>query len=142
MIRLWYVGFCDGDGVMAWPWRWFTRHRPGFNHCFAFRFEPLQRIWYSVEWSGRRLHVIPLSPEQTTNLIAFATEHATVYAVEVDESEAVTPLPGLPVYCVTVLKHLLNVRTWAITPYQFHCALRRRGCPVMFQAHMTLQGVS
>ena len=38
--------------------------------------------------------------------------------------------------CVTAMKHLLGLRTWAATPHGFYRALRRRGCPVLKQWRM------
>lgn len=127
----WYIAFYDtrAQEGRRW-WHWFTR--PGFGHCCAFGYVRATETWILIDWTAEGLSVQALRGETVDALIVESVSRGVVLAAR--------PCPGgtrsglrLPVlYCVPMVKHLLGLDSWAVTPWQLFCELKRRGCPVMF----------
>jgi hypothetical protein len=131
--KQWFVAFYDAPvtGPARW-WQIFTRHHRGFGHCSAFGYDPATRIWLYVDWTASGLAVYSFDDQTVETLLcAFA---ARGVILESDVGDARVNLPSLPLYCVSVVKHLIGYKGFAVTPWQLYRALKRRGAREMFTA--------
>ncbi len=125
----WVIAFFDeGRG---WWWDIFTRK--GFRHCMAFRYLSPLNAWVMVDWSSKRLSVEFLPPVAMDACIVGINDAGGLF-LEFDSIDAPPKaIPSFPLYCVSVVKHLLGFRDWKVfTPYQLYCALKKRGAKRIF----------
>lgn len=120
-VRTWLVVFLDTDNPTRW---WHRFMRPGYRHCLAFGFDG--RSWIQVDCLFNLLDIRSYAEaEMSLVLEALAGYRARILVLE--RTVVSRPLLGLPVYCVSTVKHLLGLRCWALTPWQLYRALEKRG---------------
>jgi hypothetical protein len=107
--------------------------KPGFRHCFAFRYLAKADLWVVVDWSNRGLSLGTV-PKEAVDLIIIAVNQSGGAFLEIlAKPQNSRVIPPLPLYCVTAIKELVGLRDWrVITPWQLYCALLRRGAQRMF----------
>lgn len=127
----WYVAFSDrGRGEARRWWHLFTR--AGFGHCCAFGYVRATKVWVLVDWTAEGLAVLTLRDETADALIVESVNRGRVLAVRQGGDFPAHGLRLPVLYCVPMVKHLVGLRSRAVTPWQLFCELRRRGCPEMF----------
>jgi hypothetical protein len=134
VLTNWIVAFHQGDPTRRW-WDAFTFHRPGFGHCFALGW--CEGFWLQYEWFDEGLHM-ELIPDD-------ALEEHVANLVLLQDARFLTLPPGFkpygmgwgtlltPRYCVAAVKHLIGLPSFAATPWQLFCALRRAGATEIFE---------
>lgn len=120
------VGFAEQTRI----W-WLRGLKPGFRHCFAYRWHP--QGWLLLDPLSHHLwldllpcrHAAP-APEAALELAA-GLRLAGFIALAVPIRQPPPRLaPPLPLSCVEVVKRLLGMQTWRIsTPWQLFCELRK-----------------
>ena len=119
----WLIGFINRQ--LPWRWRIFTR--AGFRHVFALRQDGASDTWVFTEWCTDRLYVHIVSRSTAESLMAWARSDGALLAMQ-PQTNGPPAFPRMPLFCVTWIKHLLGLRhCLAITPFQLHRALLRRG---------------
>jgi hypothetical protein len=128
MQQTWLVCFCD---VPRGWWRPFTR--PGFQHVFALHYDARLRGWLLAEWGCDGLTLMVLTPEQVDAILVWMNMAGEVWSIDRRAAKH-RPYPRLS-YCVPFIARLLNLNTWAITPWQLRCALKRAGGTLITGSH-------
>jgi hypothetical protein len=126
---VWVVAFID-NGPGFW---WDVFSRPGFRHCLAFRYMAEIDAWALVDWGSEGFFIEFLPKRFITGLIAGVKQSGGCF-LEI-EAKKMPPrmLPSFPLYCVSVMKHLIGLKDWRVfTPYQLYCALLKNGASKMF----------
>lgn len=125
----WYVAFYDTPD-RRW---WYCLTRRGYGHCAAFGFLPGANVWLVTEWNAGGLMVAAIDREALDDYIALVCRHGCVLEPPAGmKRRRVAYRPRLGLYCITAVTELLGLSTWALTPWQLACALRRRGAREMF----------
>lgn len=127
----WYIAFvCPTEDK---PRRWWHAWMKGpYDHCFAFGYVP-HKAWVLVDWSSQGLMVRLLEPKEIGALVVEiyrANGLILGHAAVVDN----IVMPRLPIYCVSMVKQLLGLRSFAVTPTQLAGELQAMGCRRMFGA--------
>lgn len=126
----WIVAFYDPDPRRHW-WDLFTR--PGFRHVTAFGWITGTETWLMLDWSRAGLAVLALTPAEVDRFVAMASVNRGRFLKVRPGDRRIGRRRAVALsYCVPVVKHLLGLRFFALTPWQLFCALRRRGCPEIF----------
>jgi len=126
--HVWVVVFVPRESNDFWTL--FTWHRPGFDHCFAIRYDKYCGQWLLNDWSSHGLYSEVLPKNDLDNIIRNCV-HGNWSALKY-KSQAYNSIPLLAFFCVTAVKHLVGIKTWAVTPYQLHCALKKDGAESIF----------
>lgn len=128
----WFFVFYDPPGPRRW-WDWFTR--PGFRHVLAFGFVAQHRIWVFVDWTATGLSVFLARDGEVDALICYMRRSGRILRMPAP-ARGKAPLQGLrwpaPFYCVTAVKHVAGIRSWAVTPWQLFGTLQRQGAVELF----------
>ena len=120
----WHVFFVSSGRQQGW-WRIFTR--PGFEHCFAITYDPETARWFIVDWHICFLVAQPLQDEMVEMLILMAKlEDYKIVRFKPKHDGRIRYRFGWN-YCVSAMKHLLGLQSWAVTPYQLYCHLLKKG---------------
>ena len=120
----WYVFFFDADrSRRAWG---HVCCRQGFGHCLAIRYSPKFGHWIITDWNAYHLDIKILDREETELVFAQLIFGATCLRFK-PRRPAGGSVKSVLLYCVPALKHLLGVKTWAVTPYQLYCYLIENG---------------
>lgn len=114
------------DGA-AW-WSWFLK--PGFIHCFVLLAINGDERWIKIEGIYGRLRVtqIPLGDDEREHYVRYVARGATVIKTDVQSEMLIWPLMNGEINvrtCVSVIKSLLGIRSWAVTPWQLYKHLRK-----------------
>jgi hypothetical protein len=126
MIRRWLVAFHHVDPAERHWWHVLTRK--GFNHVFIMGFDTSSELWVLMDWHHRGLYVMGLDGERADQLIAHVLDRGGCWLnCEVHDARPLVFPFGFPISCVGLAKHILGLRSWAVTPRQLYCALRRAG---------------
>ncbi len=125
------VGFADETRL----W-WLRRLKPGFRHCFAYRWHP--HGWLLLDPLSHRLDldlIAPLAeaaaapeqaPEQALDLAARLRLAGYAALTLPIRQPALRLAPPLPLSCVEVVKRLIGIHSWIIcTPWQLYRLLRK-----------------
>jgi hypothetical protein len=121
--KIWLIVFMPRNQIDMWTL--FTWHRKNFDHCLALRYDPVAAVWLHVEWSSHGLYCEPITQTEVDLILARCVMdnwpclkyHTKVYY----------HMPIFGYYCVNVIKHLVGLKSWSVTPYQLYCALKKRG---------------
>lgn len=121
----WLIGFVDSD--LPWYWKWMTK--PGFQHIFAMRYDPVMDVWIFVEWSGHQLHVeLYRGPDVDAIFWQLRRNGHTMVSFKTDSHRDHLFAPLFPIYCVSWAKHLVGLRSnFIYTPHQLYKALLKAG---------------
>ncbi len=120
------IGFAEQTRI----W-WLRGLKPGFRHCFAYRWHP--QGWLLLDPLSHHLwlDLLPCqhgaaAPEAALELAA-ALRLGGYMALAVPIRQPPPRLaPPLPLSCVEVVKRLLGLQSWQIsTPWQLFCELRK-----------------
>lgn len=122
----WIVGFVDCP--LPWWYRIFCRRY--FRHCFALRYNERYGLWIFMEWTARGMFVEEYHGPYVDMILEEAAQRGTLVSYKAEPMDQIS-VPWQPLYCVSWLKHLLNIPGFAITPYQLFCELRKRGGEVI-----------
>jgi hypothetical protein len=124
-IEEWFVAF--GEFHKSWRW-WHLFTRPGWRHVYAFATQ--RGAWVVVDPLSNRQAVVLLHGDDMDEIIR--AHRAAGFPVLRMRREIHKRGFAQPLYCVSVVKHLLGLRSWAITPKQLHDAMIRRGAVPAF----------
>jgi hypothetical protein len=122
----WLIAFLDGEGDPRW-WHYFLK--PGFRHCLAFGFDG--RCWLQVDCMLNLLDVRSFANAEMTLVLEILASHDAVILAARRRSVVSHATPRAFVYCVSTVKHLLGLRSKALTPYFLYRALLRQGAQVI-----------
>lgn len=132
MIARWYIGFLGDhpDRPKAWH-DIFTC--PDFRHCMVLGYDPYLRIWvmYDPLTTGTRIEVFDIDDKSLNIIIAFITEHGRW--LKTDPGSAVFPAGQWRLYCVPAIKHLLGIKSSALTPKGLYRDLLKAGAQPVFE---------
>lgn len=119
--RLWLVFFGDTPR-RAW---WANFLRPGFRHVWAASWYAREQRWVCFEpaLTGTVIDVYT-SEEWLAKLTGILRVSSAVLRVPSRHGRGAMPATF---WCVGAVKSLLGIRSAAFTPWQFYCALKRRG---------------
>ncbi len=124
----WIICFCESKNIGMW--RHFTKHREGFSHVFALRFDTKHDIWTKYEFSTHGFKFDNYKDDDADLLWANMMNYWTCLEVEVKEQPVY--MPRL-MYCVSFIKHIVGInKFWVLTPYQLYCELLNNGAVLMF----------
>jgi hypothetical protein len=129
----WFFAFYDPPGPRRW-WDWFTR--PGFRHVLAFGFVAKHRVWVFLDWTASGLTAYLARDAEVDALICYMIRHdgrvLRMAKPDRDRPRVAGPRWPAPFYCVTAVKHVAGIRSWALTPWQLFGTLQRRGATELF----------
>lgn len=99
----------------------------GFRHVFAFGYVPEADVWllYDVQFARTQVKVIP--DELVGSHIEYAWEEGALIKVPHIKAAA-PPLLRWGFWCVPAIKHLIGVRSSALTPKGLYDHLVKIGC--------------
>lgn len=130
-MNLWIVCFTNCGDV--W-WRWFTK--PGFRHAFAMTYDVHFNHWLVFEWHRYGALMYPItSATAETILNTLEARGGEAWTIKQREQKPSFPIGVLPLHCVSAMKHILGIRSWAITPWQLRSELSRRGARRIVSSH-------
>lgn len=125
----WFVAFA-GNNVHGW-WRLFTRKKPKYQHCIAYRYDTKSKVWLYVEWSKNRLKITPYTRWEFTPVIGWMLENAEIWKITSQKrrrSNFHMYIPAIwPVTCVVAIQHLIGLKGLILTPYQLRKHLMLNG---------------
>lgn len=124
---VWLILFTPAQNF-EW-WRFLTWHRKNFDHVSAISYNAQIGSWFLVDWSAYGLWCQPVMSTEVDIVLATAMEQG--WPVLKMKSRTCHAMPIFGTFCVNAVKHLLGVRSFAITPYQLYCALRKMGAEVI-----------
>ena len=125
----WIICFCESENIGIW--KAFTKHREGFSHVFAVRFDVEHEIWHKYEFSTLGFRFNSYKGEEADILFATMMENFTCLDVIVRDKPIC--MPRL-MYCVSFVKHIVGInKFWVLTPYQLYCELIKEGAQIMFE---------
>ena len=85
-------------------------------------YDPLHKKWLLLDWNLYLFIPKILSDEEADMVFSMMYRGATfVRFKRTLPASGTTRSPVL--YCVSMVKHILGVKSWAITPFQLYCAL-------------------
>lgn len=120
--QLWLVFFGPGQKASVLERLLFPR---AWRHVCCASYQPEINAWLYVNPARNRSYVLVLEPEAFNRFFGglLATSTA-ILEVPVREDRLFQPIWG---GCVGVVKGILGVRSWALSPYGFYCDLIARG---------------
>lgn len=125
----WIICFCESENIGIW--KLFTKHRKGFSHVFAVKFDVENKIWTKYEFTTHGFRFENYKDEQADDLFNTMMEYWTCLDVEVKHKPIY--MPRL-MYCVSFIKHIVGLnKFWVLTPYQLYCELLKDGAQIMFE---------
>lgn len=137
----WIIAFFGDEAVEKRWWHVFTK--PGFRHCFAFRYLVKADMWVAVDWSNTGLSLGTIPKEAVDIIIIAVNQSGGAFLEILAKPQERRAIPPLPLYCVTAVKELVGLRDWrVVTPWQLYCALLRRGARRMFDLNYVEENVS
>lgn len=124
----WIICFCESKNIGLW--KHFTKHREGFSHVFAIKYDPQYEIWTKYEFSTQGFRFENYTDAEADLLWANMINYWTCLEVEVKNKPIY--MPRL-MYCVSFIKHIVGLnKFWVLTPYQLYCELLNNGAVLMF----------
>ena len=114
------VVFCD-NGDEGHPLLWMLK--PGFKHCFCAVFD--KGCWLLVD-NARGVPTVEYLCEEDFDLAAHYRDEGATEIIETVQRK--TPLRGpyVAANCVGLVKAILCIRSWAITPHGLYTHLKGR----------------
>lgn len=120
----WYVLFCPA--IRQGFFHHFTKHRKNFEHVSLLRFDRRVRTWIVIDWNSWGLCAQPVTRLDAQLILQRSLENE--YPILGYVSRPAKPKRlKFGFSCVESAKHVLGVDTWAVTPYQLYCALKKEG---------------
>lgn len=114
-------------------WKFFTLHRPDFQHVYAVRYDPDLKIWITFEFASQRFNFEWCSGEEAAYLVGDLFENHK--CIEIEASEGKPILTPRFMYCVSFVKHIVGINNpFILTPYQLYCELIKRGGKPIFES--------
>lgn len=95
-------------------------------HVCAITYDPVHKVWLLADWNMYNLGIQILTTEEADILFSMMWYGATFVRFTSEQPDSATTR-SVCLYCVSMIKHLLGVKSLAITPYQLFCALKKRG---------------
>lgn len=130
----WIISFFGEPEPDHFWWKIFTRHRSGYAHATALRYDPIHKVWLYVEWSRAGLVFETLTRERAVSFIDFMMKNAVNLEIEIEKRSRHRKFPPLILYCVSVIKELLAINAPLVwTPYQLKRHLERMGAKEVFK---------
>lgn len=87
------------------------------------RYDPVFDLWFLVDWHAYSLAIWPLDKEDAATFFGFV-EAGSAKCVKITPQWHPNGTARIPVlYCVGAIKHLLGIKSFAVTPYQLYCHL-------------------
>lgn len=127
-IPEWYIAFTDfGRNV------WYSRFlRAGFRHCSAFAADRESGMWIVLDPMLDGAYVRTFTNQQIIHWIngLKAGGNATILLAKCDRHKVI--VPRLMLTCVSILSHLLGLKTCAVTPRQLYGHLLANGATPAF----------
>ena len=134
----WHIFFVDADrSRRAW---WHVFCREGFGHIISLRYSPRNDKWIKLDWNGYCLDagiIEDVEVELIFGQLYVGGAHCIKFRPLWREN---CTARSILIYCVSAVKHLLGVTSWAVTPYQFYCYLLANGGIEIFPAGQIDQG--
>lgn len=104
--------------------------RPGYHHVMAMFYDPDGDAWLVLDpiFGGLQCRALTDSPSLTVQLLA--AYPCTAWAMVRLDRHAYPVCTRGPLTCVSVVKALLGLRGWSLTPYQLYRQIEALGWPV------------
>lgn len=128
-MTAWFVAFGDDGSRLRW-WDIFTR--PGFRHCFAFRYDLPADRW-TVFDPARGGLIVHTMTNDNFNLYISGLAPVLSRVVRCDFSNSRRLFPFGIGWCAPMCADLVRFRGVALTPYRLYCSLVRNGAEPAFE---------
>ena len=122
----WYVAFTDARKPVWWQ----RFLKTGFQHCWAFTYDPETNTWLVFEPTWKNLHIRSIPQHKFSPFIQRASEGGLVYAVPVQQQTI--KKSRLFMSCVSEICHLIGVDLFFATPWRLQCELTKMKCKRKF----------
>lgn len=136
LSRLWLVFFTDGIKIKGYKEVLrpgiFARWLPlGWKHCCMASFYSEKNVWVCFDPARPCSYILVLTPEEFNRVL----ERMLAKASSILEIQSFTERRWSPTWasCTGQVKGMLGIRSWAITPWQLHRALLRRGAKELLE---------
>lgn len=128
----WIVVFTDSLIKRRW-WDVFTKEN--YRHVLVMGYDVDHETWILLDWGADRFDAHLLKEGELVNLIAFIQKHGwEAYKVPQGTLGRNGPrFPFWPFWCTDAVKHIVGIRSWAVTPWQLRQHMRRKGYERTFQ---------
>lgn len=125
----WFVGFMD-DGTRQ---HWLDRVSPrGFQHVFAFTFDPKSDRWIIYETSRSGVNFAALTRERFDDFILYSKDHAMLRVLRVPTRVRIRGWLQVGTWCVVAIKHLVGSSSRAWRPIALWRDLLKEGAVEVF----------
>ena len=132
--REWLVCFYDPvKGRRRW---WYRFAKPGFRHCNAIAYLAELDRWLVADWGYQGHAIYLLSAEEIRPVFTALMVQGKVLRYRTaafDNRRDLRVLTEWPLHCVAMVRNLLGIRRWCLTPWQLFCALRAASASPMFE---------
>lgn len=134
MITHWYVGFLGEYEGRKKPWFDIFTCK-SFRHVLAIGYCPDTRVWVSFDTtvSSTQIELFYGDDPRLNYLIAMVKLYGKWLRVR--PSNYPCPVGRWPLTCVSSVKHLLGIRSSALTPRALYLDLVRKGAQPAFEAN-------
>ena len=107
--------------------------REGFGHVLALRYDPKKHLWIRMDWNRYCMDVGWNDSEEVELIFSqlFFGGSCVLFKPKWQESGTTR---SIALYCVSAVKHLLGVKSWALTPFQLYRHLMANGGTEIFAA--------
>jgi hypothetical protein len=126
-VTEWWICFGEFAPKKSW-WHIFTR--PGWRHVFAIGYSNGQ--WIILDPMSHRLDVVAMNGDQLDDVIAgiklMGGRFLRMQSKRIHYFRAWEPL-----YCVSVVKHLLGINGFAWTPEQLYRLMKKHGAVAAYE---------
>lgn len=132
MITCWYVGFV-GD-IPGKPRNWFDIFTcKSFRHVLALAYDPVCKTWlhYEPTVTGTKIALYTRDSKEVSALISAVTEYGVWLKIEGQTGSYKTGCWRL--YCVPAIKHLVGLKSSALTPKGLFRDLLKAGAKPIFE---------
>lgn len=125
--KRWWVVFRDADiAVFPW-WRWFTMHRPGFGHCFAFADVPGSELNLIVNPQMGRVEYLVLEGPPSDLVQYWRAPGNTLVTISRPPLSDRYVSRSIGLTCASVLAYTIGVPFGGLTPWQLYRRLLKMG---------------
>lgn len=134
MITRWYVGFNgDYNGREKRWWDIFTCNE--FRHCMLLGYDPQLGVWlyYDPTMNGAAVEIFCQDDPSIDMIIQHFAVNGKWLKVKPQKHLFVTGLWRL--YCVTAVKHILGIKSSALTPKGLYRDLVKAGATPVFEVN-------
>jgi hypothetical protein len=142
VMKEWHVAFVPSSDPRWYWWRTFLL-KAKYEHCYVFGYDQNIDVWVVMEWLSTGIEICHSRGEEIDNLVVITIERGG-FILRAETQSVSQPYPRFSFsYCVTGIKHLLNLHGWWIhTPDQLFRALLKIGARVSFpKTTHTIRGI-